>query len=191
VDSTRGSLILRIRDPRDQVAWREFESLYGPLLYRYARARGLSREDAEDLRSQCLAVVVEKIARFDYDKARGGFKNWLRRIAHNRIVDTFRRRREKQADSMVFKAVQDEEPGPDKVWDAQWRRQHLQYCLEQVRGEVSDAQYRAFRLLVFEERSVQDVCAACEMNANQVYKAKSRILQRVREKLAELGLSEE
>ena len=34
---TRGSLLVRIRDPRDGVAWSQFVDLYAPLVYGFAR----------------------------------------------------------------------------------------------------------------------------------------------------------
>jgi len=75
--TTRASLIARIKDPRDTEAWARFYDLYAPLIYRYARSRGLGREDADGVRSKCYQAVVEQIKTFDYDKARGGFKAWL------------------------------------------------------------------------------------------------------------------
>ena len=38
---TRPSLLRRIRDPGDTQSWRTFVDLYGPLIYRHARSRGL------------------------------------------------------------------------------------------------------------------------------------------------------
>jgi hypothetical protein len=40
-DCTRPSLLLRLRDPRDGDAWHQFAQLYGPLVYQFARKRGL------------------------------------------------------------------------------------------------------------------------------------------------------
>jgi hypothetical protein len=34
---TRPSLLVRIRDPRDDAAWAEFVDIYGPLVYDYGR----------------------------------------------------------------------------------------------------------------------------------------------------------
>src|SRR5262249_39182590 len=114
--TTRTSLLIRIRDRSDVEAWRNFQELYAPLLYRYAGTRGLSREDAEDVRDECMAVVARKIADFEYDKAKGGFKNWLYRIASGKVIDLLRRRHEKQADSGQMAALPDPAPTPDETW---------------------------------------------------------------------------
>lgn len=50
--TTRATLLARLKNRSDAEAWSQFQKLYAPLLYRYARGRGLSREDAEDVRDQ-------------------------------------------------------------------------------------------------------------------------------------------
>jgi len=184
--TTRASLLLRIKDRSDAEAWKDFQELYAPLLYRYARARGLSREDAEDVRDECMATVARKIAAFEYDKAKGGFKNWLYCIASGKVIDLLRQRREMHADSGQIAALVDPGPTPDEAWDANWRKVHLTYCVEQVRSHVSERNHEAFRLLSYEECSVEEVCARLDMTPEQVYQAKSRVLRRVRQLLLEL-----
>ena len=183
--TTRATLLARLKSRSDAEAWSQFQKLYAPLLYRYGRGRGLSREDAEDVRNQCLEVVARKIGTFKYDKAKGGFKNWLYRIAHRKVIDLLRKRRERVADSEEIRALRDPGPTPDETWEQHWEQEHLRYCVEQIRGSVSEMNHRAFCMLLFEECTVDQVCARLGMNANQVYKAKSRVLQRVRQKLAE------
>src|SRR5438477_10246714 len=186
MNTTRASLLLRIKDRSDAEAWKDFQELYAPLLYRYARARNLSREDAEDVRDECIAVVARKIAAFEYDKAKGGFKNWLYCIASGKVIDLLRRRHEKQADSGQMAALPDPAPTPDEAWETNWRNQHLTYCVEQVRPHVLEKNFEAFRLLSYEECSVEEVCARLDMTPEQVYQAKSRVLRRVRQLLREL-----
>ena len=51
---TRASLLVRLRDPRDEAAWVEFIDLYGALVYNYARKQGLQDADAADLGQEVL-----------------------------------------------------------------------------------------------------------------------------------------
>lgn len=55
-----------------------------------------------------------------------------------------------------------------------------------IDAAVSEPNYLAFRMLVLQDCTVDDVCDRLDMNRNQVYKAKSRVLHRVRRILAEL-----
>ena len=42
---TRHSLLARLHEPRDEQAWREFEAIYQPLIYRLIRGRGHCRDE--------------------------------------------------------------------------------------------------------------------------------------------------
>ncbi|MFH0983144.1 MAG: sigma-70 family RNA polymerase sigma factor [Planctomycetota bacterium] len=184
---TRATLLMRIKDPRDTVAWREFHALYAPLLYRYARARGLTVADAEEVRDRCLATLARRMTTFEYDRHKGRFQAWLGQLVHNQVTDLLRRRCVPVAGSRIARTVPDPRPTPDELWERQWRRQHLKHCVEHVKVSVSERNYRAFCMLLFEECSVQEVCHRLGMSSGQVYVAKSRVLQRVRERLGELG----
>ncbi len=188
--TTRTSLLLSLKNRSDAEAWSEFHKLYAPLLYRYARGWGLSRDDAEEIRDQCLEVVTRKMPTFEYDKEKGGFKSWLRRVVDNKVVDFRRKRHERRAETEEISSLRDAEPSPAEIWEQSWRNEHLKYCVEQVRGLVSEINFQAFHMLMLDECSVPDVCSRLGMNANQVYKAKSRVLQQVRRKMAELGMEE-
>jgi RNA polymerase sigma-70 factor (ECF subfamily) len=188
MDSTRSSLLVRIKDPRDSEAWQEFYGLYAALLYRYARTRGLPAQDAEEVRDQCLAVVVRKIGSFQYDREKGGFKSWLWRIVERKVVDSLRKRRERIAESGAVRRLPDREPPPGELWEQRWRFEHLKHCVEQVRGSVSETDFEVFRLLLFGECPVEEVCRRLGIHRNQVYKAKARVLERVRQRLVYLGV---
>lgn len=184
MNTTRATLLIRIKNPRDTQAWAEFHDLYAPLLYRYARARGLSHEDAEDVRATCYETIVRQIRQFDYQKEKGGFKAWLRTFVSRRVVDLFRQRRQPLADSQELAELPAREASVDELWEQQWRQQHLCYCVEQVANEVPDSTFQAFQLLVRDRCSVEDVSQRLGLNANQVYKAKARVLDLVRIKMA-------
>ena len=106
------------------------------------------------------------------------------------MVDLLRKRREKRADSGQLRELADELPGPDELWEVQWKNQHLKYCVEQVRGSMPQAQFEAFEMLVLKGAAVEEVCEHLGMNSNQVYKAKSRMLRKVRAKMVGIGYSE-
>lgn len=183
---TRASLLIRVRDPRDAEAWAEFHELYAPLIYAFARARGLTHDDAEEVRSTCYEVLTRQLPHFEYDRAKGGFKAWLKTIVGRRVVDLLRRRREEIAPSHALREEPARSPDLDELWEVHWRRQHLRHCVEQLSTEVPANQYEAFRLLVHEGQSVATVAQTLDLNANQVYKAKSRMLQLVRERMTRL-----
>lgn len=180
--STRASLLIRVRDPSDSVSWREFHDLYSPLIYRYARDRGLSHDDAEEIRSSCFETLVKTIRDFEYSATKGRFRAWLKRIVLNRVVDLKRKRPAIQLDTNELTGLPDKQLNLEQAFDQQWKLSHLSFCLERVRSKVSDTTYQVFEMLTDGE-SVDNVASKLGLNANQVYKAKSKVLQLVREQM--------
>src|SRR5437588_12482138 len=90
---TRPSLLVRIRDAGDRTAWLQFVDLYAPLVYRFARRRGLQDADAADLTQEVLQAVAAGSRRLEYDPARGTFRGWLFTVARNRLHNFLLRQR--------------------------------------------------------------------------------------------------
>ena len=185
-DSTRASLLQRVKNPRDGRSWREFYGIYQPLLYRYARLRGLNREMSEEVVQQCMANLSEKMRSFEYAREKGGFKYWLRRLVNNKINDLYKKKKLTTAQTADFRQAQEREMSPDELWESQWRNRHLKYCLQLIRDDVSPTTYQAFEYHVLAEWPVERVCETLNVTADQVYTAKSRITKRLREKMREL-----
>ena len=68
--TTRPSLLVRLRDGDDREAWRQFVELYAPLVYGFARRRGLQDCDAADLTQDVLQAVARVGPPLDYDPER-------------------------------------------------------------------------------------------------------------------------
>lgn len=186
MDTTRPSLLLRIRDRADTEAWRTFDAVYRPMLERFARSRGLAADDAEDVAQQCLSAVADKIAEFSYDPAQGRFKGWLRTLVNNRVRNFLRDRHEQQGRTADFSAAQQRETSPDAAFDQIWMEEHLWHCLRELRGEVDEATYLAFQHYVIEQWPVERVCTALGLSASNVYTIKWRLTERVAAKMSEL-----
>ena len=90
--ATRASLLVRLRDANDAEAWREFARLYAPVIYGFARKRGLQDADAADLMQEVLRSVSTAMGRLDYDAVRGTFRGWLFGICRNKVFGERRRR---------------------------------------------------------------------------------------------------
>src|ERR1700754_2082006 len=90
---TRASLLIRLRDRSNQPAWDEFVSLYGPVIYGFARKRGLQDADAADTMQDVLRSVSTAIGRLDYDRTQGTFRGWLFTITRNKVYNFLSARR--------------------------------------------------------------------------------------------------
>lgn len=186
MDTTRPSLLLRIRDHADTGAWHTFHDIYRPMLLGFARARGLSEADAEDVTQQCLAAISSHIAEFEYDPSRGRFKSWLRALVNNHVRNLMRGRRADAARSSDFERPQEREPEPDAVFEQLWLEQHLRHCLEWLRAEVGERTFMAFEQYVIDERPAQEVADALGLSVDNLYTIKWRLTQKIAQRMREL-----
>ncbi len=186
MDTTRPSLLLRIRDRADTEAWRVFDSIYRPLLFRYARARGLGEDDAEDVTQHCLAAVYNHIGEFSYQPEKGRFRSYLRTLVNNRVRDLLRCRHDRQGRTGEFERLEQREPSPEEVFDRIWMEEHLAHCLRELRGEVEETTFRAFWNYVIEEQPIAQVCSDLNLRPNNVYTIKWRVTERIAAKMKEL-----
>src|SRR5689334_15590613 len=95
--TTRASLLVRLRDPGDGDAWRQFVQVYGPVVYGFARRRGLQDADAADLMQEVLRGLMTSARRLDYDPKRGSFRGWLFTVTRNRLIDLRAKQQRMQA----------------------------------------------------------------------------------------------
>src|SRR4051794_17515542 len=87
IPPTRVSLLLRLRDPQDGAAWRDFVERYAPVIYGYLHKQGLQDADAADLVQDVLVAVAGAVGRLEYDPAKGSFRNWLFTIVRRRLIN--------------------------------------------------------------------------------------------------------
>lgn len=185
---TRSSLLIRLRDPLDERAWVEFVEVYGPLVHRLARRRGLQDADAADLTQEVFRAVAGAIDRWDPDPARGSFRAWLFRVARNLVIDvlTSRGRQPRGTGGMEMRLVLEEQPDPaggedSSLFDAEYRRRLFDWAADRVRGEFSEAAWRAFWLTGVEGRGGAEVAEVLGTTVGTVYYSKSKVMTRLRE----------
>lgn len=186
MEPTRASLLFRLKDAADASAWLEFDAIYRPIIHRFARVRGLADADADDITQQCMSVVHQHIRGFEYDPTKGRFKGWLKTMVNNRVRNFFRDRKDVAAETADLRRPEGREDSPEEAFDRVWMDEHLRHCLEQIRSEVGEATYAAFRGYVLEERPVEEICSTHKMTPNQVYQIKWRVTQKLGEKMKEL-----
>jgi RNA polymerase sigma-70 factor (ECF subfamily) len=185
---TRASLIVRLRDDADQAAWREFVEIYRPVVFRLARRRGLQDADADDLAQQVLAAVAGAVGRWEPDPARGRFRAWLNRIAHNQIINALTRQAPDRAAGGDADRLADQAApqGPDsELLRTEYRREVFQWAARQVRGEFRADTWQAFWQTAVDGRPVTVVAAELGKGPGAVYTARGRVMRRLREKIAE------
>ena len=186
---TRASLLVRIRDPQDRLAWGQFVHLYAPLIHAYGMRRGLQDADAADLVQDVMRIVTRSAGAFEYDRSRGSFRGWLLTVTRNELRKAVARR-QKQAtgsgDTQMagFLAEQPDERSDAEQWDREYRWTRFHWAAERVKGEFRETTWQAFWRTVVQGESIDAVAAALGITAGAVYIAKSRVTARIRQEVA-------
>lgn len=191
---TRQSLILRLKNRGDEQAWGEFLEIYGPLVYRVARGKGLQHADAEDVVQQVFSSVARAVDRWQPDAARAKFRTWLSAIAHNVIVNALTRRAPDRASGDTAERELLAECAADSAESqmivAESRHEVFQWASRRAREEFEPKTWEAFWLTAVEGRKIADVASALEKQVGAIYAARSRVMRRLRQIISEWQVPE-
>ncbi len=201
---TRMSLIMRLTESEtqriDHAAWREFADSYMPLIYRFAKRRGLQDADAQELVQRVLLSVIQAIGRWKPAElsAEGKiprFRHWLFTIARNQLINFIKQHQRMPATGgtdHIYAMAQ--VAGPAQSFNKQNELQILEEnellaCFEheallwattQVKMQVAPQTWSAFWRTVVLGDSCQDVSEELQLSVGSVYAARSRVLARIK-----------
>jgi RNA polymerase sigma factor (sigma-70 family) len=193
---TRASLLVKIRDGADHRAWQEFMNLYGPVVYGFARKRGLQDADAADLMQEVMRSVSSAIGRLDYDRKQGSFGGWLFTITRNKVFSFLSARRIRpqasggSATNEVLNSHPDAGDGSD-AWEMEYQRRVAAIAMERIKSEFQESTWRAFVLTAVEGVAAADAGRQVGLSPGAVYVAKSRVLARLKDEVETMRRQEE
>lgn len=183
---TRASLILRLPNAADAAAWDEVVAIYGPLVFRLARRRGLQIADADDLVQDVFAAVAKQIEAWLERTDRGRFRAWVLRIARNIAVNRLSRMPLGGAAiggdwvcDFVETPVRQSELS--NQFDLEFQREVFRWAAVQVRTVVSESTWQAFQLTHVDEVPIADAAGQLGISIGAVYIARNRVMKRLRE----------
>jgi RNA polymerase sigma factor (sigma-70 family) len=186
--ATRASLLVRVRDGGDAVAWQEFVHLYAPVIYGFARKRGLQDADAADLMQEVLRSLSSAVRRLDYDPVRGTFRGWLFTVTRNKVFNFLegrRRRVQASGDSRMQQRLEQhaDDGALSAEWEVDYQRTLAAQAMERVKGEFQAATWEAFLLTAVEGRLPAQAAQRVGLSVGAVYVAKSRVIARLRQEI--------
>jgi RNA polymerase sigma-70 factor (ECF subfamily) len=193
---TRASLIARIADAQDAVAWDEFARVYQPVVYRLARRRGLQHADAEEFVQEVMLAVARAVNGWVPDPERGRFRCWLHRIARNLMINFLTRPRHQPwsiGGSQVQRLLEAEpaaDPAATESFDIEYCRELFRWAAERVQCTVSQNTWQAFWLSTIDDIPAGDVARRLGMTLGSVYIARSRVMARLRQEVCRLKSAE-
>ena len=187
--STSCSLIERVRS-FDPAAWRRLCEVYGPIVYRWAKAKGLQATDAADVGQEVFRTVAQKIASFRRDRPGDTFRGWLWTITRNQ-VRLFHRKRQGRpvarggTDAQRLLAEQPDlfDESAAEPNDAEAKKSLVHRALELIRHDFQHQTWQAFLRLAMAGQSAVEIAEELGMTPAAVRQAKYRVLTRLHDEL--------
>ncbi len=144
ISETRNSLLLRLHDPRDIAAWDQFVAIYQPLVFRLARSKGFQEADANDIVQEVLIAVSRAIHRWEPDRNRGRFRDWLFRIARNMMINFLTRQKHQSLSSpqdvaellAMHPDSTERDSEATREFELEYRRELFWIAADKVRAQV-------------------------------------------------------
>ncbi len=176
-------------DSENSTVWADFDRRYRPILVGFSRRLGLSDADAADVAQETIARFVTEYRDGKYDRERARLRSWLVGIAKYRVLEIQRKRgvrKEARGESAIF-SLSDEQT-MTAAWDEERRSAVLRDAMERLRTETrtSPKTIEAFEMLMVRNQPVAKVAEQLEMSSHDVYLAKSRVAQKLRDIVSEM-----
>lgn len=185
--TTHATLLARLSSGQDPAAWAEFCDRYSELIRGFAHRHGFQPADCDEVVQDTLLALSRAMPGFRYDPERGRFRAYLKTVALHEI---FRRTRQRSGvvnlENVECLADQtSDDPHFEQMWEAEWRQYHLRQAMRVIEMEFSEKDRAAFQDYALGGRDAADVAVSLQMSVDQVYQAKSRILKRLSEVIAQ------
>lgn len=172
----------------DSQGWDRLVQVFGPIIYRWCRTAGIDNSDAPDVVQEVFTAVARGIPDFKRLKEVGSFRCWLATIARNCIRNHFRKQTLEQAaggTAWLTRLQQQEDQHESSTFTDNIRSPKLRRVLDDVQAEFEVSTWDAFWMTVVDGCPTGEVADLTGMSPASVYQAKSRVLRRLRQRLAE------
>lgn len=192
---TRHSLIVRLKDQQNDVAWTEFMSVYEPFLLRLVQKQGTPDRHAADVTQQLLLTIAKSVDRWHPDGKVASFRRWLGCVARHVVIKFMTRERKQIAGRGGSEFLVQLEDITDDSIDAEQARRYQEelifWAAELVRSEFREKSWRAFWETEIEGRSVAEVSLELGVSTGSVYMSRSRVFARIRNRIEEVLVDDE
>ncbi|MEM7202705.1 MAG: sigma-70 family RNA polymerase sigma factor [Planctomycetota bacterium] len=182
-NTTRPTLLQRVRDPEDAEAWREFDERYRLLILRYCQRRGLQAADAEDVRQLVMMSMAQSLRGFRYAPERGRFRAYLGQTVRNAIPRLQGAARHISHNAGDVELAATDAGDVDAVWEREWVQHHFRRAMHAAAASFEPQSIEVFEHLRAGE-SPAEVARGFGLTVSAVYKIRTRIRDHLRGTIA-------
>jgi len=188
---TPASIFLRLKqsDPAPrELAWQQFYAQYAPVIANYARQKGATPQQADEIVQDVLTGFFAASPRFVYDPKRGRFRSYLKTCASRALMRIHGS--QVAAQDVPTEDLEIVDDRDEALWQRLWQQDILRRAIEIVREHYA-RHGKLETFLAFEQSAVHGVPAAeiakaLGMSVQSVHTAKNRVTEKLREVRATL-----
>jgi RNA polymerase sigma-70 factor, ECF subfamily len=170
-------LLRRIQDG-DISAWESFYTRYFSLIYSYIRFRVSTHEEAEDLTGDVFTKACSALPKFKWTGV--PLSGWLLRIAHNRVIDDYRKKNRFSFFQLFpWSAAKNEK---------KYEQIELLDVINRALHTLSYEQQMIVYLAFYENYTNQEIAEMLSKKANAIGVAKLRALKKLGKVLKDKGV---
>ena len=154
-DSTRITLVHRIRDQHDESSWEDFVVHYRPYIFAVLRNMGVQNAAADDLVQEVLLRTWKALPEFDYRPGGCKLRTWLGLICRNTLRSQVRKDQSRQVrESRIDAAGLDTDPEIEVIVEKEWRLYISNLAWHNIEGSFADNVKQSFLLSAAGENSL-------------------------------------
>ena len=181
---TPATLLHRLCDQPVPGDWERFVKLFTPLLHSWATRFGVPDDFIEDLLQELFVLLIRKLPEFRHDPSRS-FRAWLWTVFRHSVI-AWQKRQPVTGWGLDQLA---ELSAPDTAiatTEVEYRNYLLNRAVQIVQTDFPKTTWLIFQQVVIVGRPGVEVAREFGVTVNAVYLARSRVLARLREELADL-----
>jgi RNA polymerase sigma-70 factor (ECF subfamily) len=177
-------------DPRQTTAWNEFVKAYMPIMYQLCRRKGLQEEDAKDVCSEVMEILIRKMPTFRYQPEKGHFRSWLGTVVSHEI--SRQRKRTKRpgrgsggsdSDASLANLTADAQ----QLWHELYAERLYELAAENVRARCTPRQWLIFQSVHLQHQRPSQVAKELHTTAANVSTTKRKVLTKFQAELTRLA----
>lgn len=190
--TTHTDLLRRVSAGDDPTAWQEFHDRYAQLVTGFVRRKGLQPADCDDILQEVLMSLTRRLPGFQYDPSKGKFRSYLMTVTVRAICKRLARQRGEVNLEHIEEASKAacSDQATEQAWEVEWRDYHLRQAMRTIAVEFNTLDRQAFQRYAIEGGDARETAEALQISVDQVYRAKSRILKRLSELIADQAREE-
>lgn len=194
---TRATLLYRLKNLQDQASWQDFFDTYWKLIYGVALKSGLMETEAQEVVQETMISIAKHMPSFKYNSQNGSFKAWLLNMTRWRVADQFRKRKlitspsnyngTSETNISVEDVLDRASLDMDTIWDAEWENNLMEAAMVRVKHRLDPEKYQIFDFYVNKTWTPDKVATRFGISVAQVYLAKHRVIEIIKQEVERLS----